>query len=154
MLINCPFVLSLLYFYWTCRQTPPLAGRKKKLPAVHIEDKPFSSVAVQIIGFSFQWLKGKIENTFWFGSPPKGECSFSSLIFFHKRSMRRSGLRLFTAFHNLKKIRKKKRKSKLGHFSNQNQHLKEQEKKFHFLNVKMEPCSSSQDSLFQLKLIT
>lgn len=103
MLINCPFVPSLLYCYWTCRQTPPLAGRKKKLPAVHIEVIPFSCVAVQIIGFSFQWLKGNIENTFWFGSSPKGECFFSSLISFHKCSMRHSGVRLFTAFHDLKK---------------------------------------------------
>lgn len=110
-LINCPFVLSLLHFYCTCRQTPPLAGRKKKLPAVHMEEMPFSSVAVQIIGFSFQWLKGKIENTFWFGSPPKGEYSFSSLISFCKHSMRLSGSRLFTAFHDLKKYEKRKEKA-------------------------------------------
>jgi len=83
-----------------------LAGGKNKLPAVHIDEMPFA----QIIGFSFQWLNGKIENTFCFGSPPKGECFFSSLISFHKHCTRHSGLRLFSAFHNLKKKKKKEKK--------------------------------------------
>lgn len=106
MLTNCPFVLSLLYFYWTCRQTSPLAGGKNKLPATHTDEMPFSSGAPQIIDFSFQCLNGKTGNTFWFGSLPKGVCFFSSLISFHKHCMRHSGLRLFSAFHYWEKEEK------------------------------------------------